>query len=224
MPALPPYIPATDAGLDAWAENFTDLLTASPGTYGLIAGDASACQAAYNAWHPAYIAATSPGTRTSVTVQAKDDERVSMLATIRPYAQQISLNAGVLASDKVDIGVNPRTTTPTPITTPTTNPILSLVSATPLQHVLRYRDETASPSVKSKPYGVLQLQLFGSVSPTPITDPTLLKFIGVRTKSPSLVAWDAGDVGDQAYYAARWVTRTGLVGPWSPIVDFTVAG
>ena len=30
-----PYIPPTDAGLDAWSTNFSALLTASPATYGL---------------------------------------------------------------------------------------------------------------------------------------------------------------------------------------------
>ena len=45
MPQLPPYIPARNANLIAWAANFSTLITASPGTYGLLAGDATAIAA-----------------------------------------------------------------------------------------------------------------------------------------------------------------------------------
>lgn len=224
MPALPPYIPTKDADLSTWAANFSALITTSPGTYGLVSGDAVAIAAQNSAFQAAYALVTSPSTKTPTTVAAKDTAKITMLATIRPYAQQISLNAGVSTGNKIAVGVNPRTSVPAPITAPTTNPSLTIVSALPLQHVVRYRDSTASPSVKSKPYGVIQIQIFASVSVTPITDPTLLAFQQATAKSPLLQTWPSGDLGKIAYYAARWVTRSGLVGPWSPIVNFVVAG
>lgn len=223
MPALPPYIPARDADFNNWITNFNSLLTASPSTYGLIAADATAVDTVTDAWVAAYTAAIDPSTRTPVTVQAKDDARIDAQTTVRPYAQLISLNPGVLSANKIAIGVNPRTSTPAPITAPTTNPTVAITAAAPFVHVLRYRDSLASPSVKSKPYGVIQVQIFAKVSATAITDPELLPLKVQTTKSPTQVEWSADDVGSQAYYAARWVTRTGLVGPWSPVVSFTVA-
>lgn len=224
MPALPPYIPPKDADLATWSLNFATLIVASPGTYGLTSGDASAINSIDTAFQAAYTIATSNSTRTPATVSAKDSAKVNLLATIRPYAQTIANNAGVSTGNKIALGINPRTSTPTPITVPTTHPVLSIVSAPPLQHIIRYRDETASPSVKSKPYGVIAVQLFATPSATAITDPAELAFIGVFTKSPALVSYASGDKGKQSYMAARWSTRTGLVGPWSPIVNFTVAG
>ena len=223
MPAIAPYIPAADPAFAAWLDNFSALLTAAPATYGQTSGVAAAVAAVTATWDAAYALVTSPSTKTKDTVQAKNVARINALAEVKPVAQQISLNQGVLASDKVAIGVNPRTSTPVPVTAPTTYPIISIVSALALQHVLRYRDELASPSVKSKPFGVIQIQLYGSTSATPITDPTLLQFEGVRTKSPTTVTWPSSAAGLRAYYAARWVTRTGLLGPWSPIVSFIVA-
>lgn len=223
MPALPPYIPPRDADLATWADNFSDLITAAPGTYGLLAGDATAIAAVVNPFLAAYTLAVNPSTRTPVTVGDKDDARTAMLALVRQYAVQISLNAGVLTADKIAVGVNPRTSTPSPIADPTTSPVLSIVSAPPLTHVLRYRDEEASPSVKAKPYGVTQLLLYGTASATPITDQDALDFKGAFTKAPSLVEWAPADAGKQAYYAGRWMTRRGLVGPWSAIVNFTIA-
>jgi hypothetical protein len=54
--------------------------------------------------------------------------------------------------------------------------------------VLRYRDSAASVSVKSKPYGVKGLRLYGMVSATPVTDPTTLPLIGAETKSPFVLS------------------------------------
>ena len=223
MPALPPYIPAKDASLNSWSANFSTLITASPATYGLVSGDASAIATVVAEWAAAYALVVSPTTKTASTVSAKNIAKIALLATVRPYAQQISLNAGVSASNKTAVGVNPRTSVPTPITTPTTYPSLTINTALSLQHVVRYRDSTSSPSVKSKPYGVIGVQLYATASATAITDPTLLAYQQTAPKSPFLQSWPAGDVGMKAYYAARYVTRKGLFGPWSPVVSFTIA-
>jgi hypothetical protein len=222
VPALQPYIPPKDADYDGWLTNFSALITTAPGTYGVTSGDATAIAAAQAAWHSAYLLVTSPSTKTATTVAAKDTQRVSSLAAVRPYAQQISLNPGVLTSNKIALGVNPRTSTPLPITTPTTTPNLTLQSSFPQNLILRYRDSMASPSVKAKPYGVLAAQIFGLVSSTPVTDPTLLTFLGPQTKSPWTQAFASGSSGKTVYLAARWQTRTGLVGPFSPIISAVI--
>lgn len=223
MPTLAPYIPAKDASLASWAANFAALIVADPATYGLVSGDAAAISAVETTWAAAYALVTSPTTKTASTVSAKNVAKINLLATLRPYAQNIALNAGVTADNKIALGLNPRTSTPIPITAPTTYPALTIVSALPLQHVIRYRDQLASPSVKSKPYGVTQLQLFGTASIEPITNPDALDFLDVLTKSPFAQTWPSESSGQRAYYAARWQTRKGLVGPWSPIVSFIIA-
>lgn len=222
MGALAPYIPDRDADFSNWLTNFSTLLTTSPATYGLSSGDATAVDTVTDAWVVAYAAAINPGTRTSVTVQAKNVAKINALATVRPYAIAISLNAGVSSDDKLDIGVNPRTSTPTPIAAPDTNPVLSITANGPLSQVVRYRDETASPSVKSKPYGVVQIQVFGTTSAAVITDPTMLPLLTATTKSPFVQTWSSDHGNKSAYFAARWITRRGLVGPWSAIVAATV--
>lgn len=223
MPAVAPYIPAQDAQYDAWLANFSALLTASPATYGQTPTVALAVAAAQAAWSAAYALVTSPMTKTASTVAAKNAERISSAAIARPIAVQISLNPGVASGDKAAIGVNPRTSTPLPITTPTTYPALTIQAALPLQHIIRYRDQLSSPSVKAKAYGAVQVQLFGLPSATPITDPSLLAYLQSATKSPFLATWASGTAGQRAYYAARYITRKGLVGPWSPIVSFIIA-
>jgi len=218
-----PYIPVRDADLADWAANFSTKITAAPGTYGLIAADAVAIAAAYTAYNTAFMVAIAPATRTPVTVQAKDTAKIGMLAVLRPYAVGISLNAGVLPSDKIAVGVNPRTSTPTPVAAPTTYPVVSLIGATYLNHLLRYRDEGAPSTSRAKPANVTQLQLFAAVSATVVSDPATLPLKLIATKVPVSVAWDSSDLGKTAYYSARWMTRTGLTGPWAPITPMIVA-
>jgi hypothetical protein len=224
MPSLPSYIPAKEANLNAWLLNFSALLTAAPSTYGLGPTDAANVAADVSAWTADYTPILSPATKTAATVSAKNSGKVAVLAQIRPYAQSISLNAGVTTSAKTAIGVNPRTSVPVPITAPTTTPVLTAQSTSTAGTILRYRDATASPSVKSKPYGVTQVQLYALASVTPITDPTTLTFIEAATKSPLTAALGSGAAGKTVYFAARWQTRKGLVGPWSPIISYVVAG
>lgn len=107
MPAIAPYIPAADPAFAAWLDNFSALLTAAPATYGQTSGVAAAVAAVTATWDAAYALVTSPSTKTKDTVQAKNVARINALAEVKPVAQQISLNQGVLASDKVAIGVNP---------------------------------------------------------------------------------------------------------------------
>lgn len=222
MPALPPYIPAKDGAYDSWAANFSTLITADPPSYGLTTSDASNIAAAYASWLAAYTLVLSPSTKTAAVVAAKDTARVTSLRIFRPYAQSIANNAGVTPANKTAVGVNPRTSTPIPITAPTTNPVLTSATGMSLQSVVRYRDSIASPSVKSKPYGVIQCQVWGALSATPIADPAALALLGIATKSPFIQNWPAGSGGKTAYLAARWITRKGLVGPWSPIIAVTV--
>lgn len=218
-----PYIPVRDADLNNWASNFSTLITASPATYGLISADAVAIAASYTSWFAAYGLAINPPTRTSVTVADKDTAKISMLALMRPYAQQIANNAGVDVSDKIALGVNPRTNTPTPIAAPTSVPVLSLISATYLQHTMRYRDEGAPSTSRAKPVNVIQMQLFAAVSATVISDPTTLPLIATATKVPVVVTWDSSDRGKPAYYTARWINRNGLFGPFCDISNIIVA-
>jgi hypothetical protein len=221
---IAPYIPVKNAALLSWSLNFSTLITAAPATYGLTTGDATAIAAQYTALAAAYALITSPSTKTATTVSAYNTEKIIALSIFRPYAQTVSLNAGVSSANKTALGVNPRTSVPLPITAPTTNPVLTTISTSTAGTILRYRDSVASPSVKSKPYGVIAVQLFGMTSATAVTDPTTLPYIANQTKSPWTTALGSPSAGKTAYFAARYITRKGLTGPWSPIVNCIVAG
>lgn len=220
------YIPATDAGFDAWSDNFATLLTADPTAYGEDAPTAAAVQASVDAWAAAYALATDPSTRTSVTVADKDSERVTATAVIRPVALRINANPIVTNMQREALGLTVRKTIPTPVPPPATAPTVAMRSAIPLNVTLSIRDES-TPTSKAKPFGVIGAEVFVSVGEVAAVDPAQLTYRGTHTKTPSKIVFGASDQGKIATVATRWVTRSGpsgiaQVGPWSNLLVFHV--
>ncbi|HEY3620782.1 MAG TPA: hypothetical protein VGK96_28595 [Candidatus Sulfotelmatobacter sp.] len=215
-----PYIPTKKSLLMAWATNFGTLFTASPTTYGFTSADAATVAAANATMQAAYTVANTAATRSKPNVANMDAAIASYLATVRPYAVAISLNKGVSNDQKASIGVTVRGTGPTPVPVPSTSPVLTTIAGTPGQQTVRYADQN-TPSARKKPFGAIAIQLYCSASATVISDPTMLQFVNTFTKNPVGLPTPSGGAGKICYMAGRWVTRTGLVGPWSSIVTFT---
>jgi hypothetical protein len=220
------YLPSTDSGLCGWALNFSTLITANPSTYGLMASDATAIAGVVNAFDAALTRATEPATKTKATVGAKDSAKAAMVAVLRHYAQSIKLNDGVTNEEKIALGLTIDDTHPTPLPAPSTQPMCSIVAATPLQHALRFAD-AGTPTRRAKPEGVIALELHYFIGePAPVSPDAsggTTKFYGLATKQPFAVTHNPVDVGKTATYYARWITRTGLVGPWGTPVAMTIA-
>jgi hypothetical protein len=216
------YIPAKDADLLGWLDNFDTIVAVDFAALGLTGGEAATITGVRTAYDTAYVDATTPATRTPVTVATKDVAKATALATVRPLAQKIRNNPAVLDATKVSLGLTVPDTSPTPIPAPLTFPLLDLLSATPGQHHLQYRDSD-TPTTKAKPFGADGMELWSTIGTSPAIDPSGASYLGLITKSPLAVDLDVADVGKYATYFGRWITRRGLVGPWSSPVSLTVA-
>jgi hypothetical protein len=216
------WIPGTDADLDTFALNFSAILTANPTAYGLTAGDATALATLVNAYDAALGLATDPSTRTPATIAAKDAAKNAMKPQLRADGVLIRANPAVSDDAKIAIGVTVPDVKPTPIIAPTSFPLLSVLSATPFNHNLKVTDSD-TPTTNAKPAGAIALEFRAQVSATAIADPGDIAYAGLETGHLVNKQFESGDVGKKCYYAGRWITRTGLVGPWSDITSFTVA-
>lgn len=219
-------VATTDALFDSWITNFSTLLTASPTTYGLVAGDATAVAAVTATWSASYATATNPATRTSPAIADKDAAKAAALAIVRPYNVQISLNSGVTDMDKAAIGATVAKTIPTPVPPPTTVPTLAQINVIPGQISVAYRDQS-TPTSKAKPPGVIGMNLFVAIGVVAATDPSQAKFFATYTKSPLVMPTQSGDRGKHATLFAQWTTRSGAggvayVGPFSDPLDIII--
>lgn len=217
-----PYLPPRDADFAIWLANFSTKITAVPANYGLIAGDAVIIAAQNTAFQAAFLAATTPATRTAATVAAKDAARVLAEAVARPYATAISRNPAVTDANKANVGVTLPDPSRTPIPAPVTAPVLSVRAMIPGQVTIDYRDAT-DPTARAKPDGVVGMQLFAVFGTVPAVSADALSFIGQVTKTPTLLD-STGQSGKVLTMAGRWVTRAGpggmaQNGPWSALVS-----
>lgn len=158
MPANPPYLPSTDADLDNWATNFSALITAAPGDYGLAAPDAVAIAAVRLTFNAALTAALDPVTRTPVTIAAKDSAKFAMLAVVRPFATQIASNAAVSNPDKTAVGVTVKVLTRTRASVVGVAVVITQDSISPTCWMIRYQNP-ATPTSKKLPPGAKGLSL-----------------------------------------------------------------
>lgn len=215
------YLPQKLSDFNVWFLNFSTLITANPLLYGVTAGDASTIAAAQADFASKYAISTAPATRSPVTVQDTITARNTGVQIIRSYARQILANAGVADADKVALGLKIRDTVNTPIPAPATNPVLTLLGATPGQITANYRDSAASPGVKAKPFGAVAMQLYVAFGVMPVT-PDATPFRAQVSRTPFAIDTTEGTPGQTAWVYGRWVTAKGLVGPWSPVASMVI--
>lgn len=210
-------IPQRDGDLDAYTLNWKTLLTATPATWGMLAGDATAITNAYNTFHAAYLLVTNPATRTHAQVVAKDIAKASMLVLLRDQYGIIKANPAVSDANKTTIGIRVSDPVPTPIPPPVTYPILTVVNSAPLEQDVIMHD-SATPTIRAKPAGVIGALVHRSVGVVAATDPLQIGFMGFFTRANFTGdVFDAADAGKIASYVARWTNAKGEEGPWSDI-------
>lgn len=221
-PAAADYIPAKDLDADAWFQNFNAQITATPTAYGLVAGDATAFDPLADAFSSALTIALTPSTRTKVTVAAKDSARAAVELKARQLAAKVQAYPSITPTLLEDLGLTVRDSGPTPITAPTTQPLLAIQSIGTKSAILRFADEL-TPDSRRKPANVIALQLFMKTGATPPTGPEDAEFIGPATKNPHALDFSALAAGTNVYIFGRWQTRRGLTGPASSTINTTVA-
>src|SRR3954471_21610221 len=104
------FIPRSDQDLEAWATNFSSLITAGPTAYGLTAAIATTLAGKVAVYSAALAAATNPATRGGATVLAKRTARGDLVAYCRQLARAIQGNLTVTDAQRYALGLTVRDT------------------------------------------------------------------------------------------------------------------
>jgi hypothetical protein len=215
------YIPAADATFQAWQANFLSYASANAAALGLTPADLTPLTAAQTGWASAFPAHIAAVNNAKAAKQTKDEARAAYVALVRPLVRKLQASSVVSDAEKAALGITVAAT-PTPIGPPTTMPLVSVECGNRLQHTLRFVD-SASPTRKAKPAGVLGAEIWNKVGETPPAGEGDLRFVAVDTAAPYVVNFDAAEGGKTAYYWLRWVSPTGERGPWSEQAAATIA-
>jgi len=216
------YIPGQELAMNAWAANFAACIAVAPATYGLTAADAAAITAAQGAFGAALTRATDPLTRTVPSVADKEDKKAAMLVLLRHYAQTLKRNRGLSNQIKATLGLTIDRAGKSRRPAPATAPVLALQRLERLGHTLSYADAGFHPA---KPVGVVSLQLYrrvrdrGKEGVEGVEGTGGAEHLGMFTKQPIRLRLASADAGRTAYYFGCWVTRSGLTGPVSAVIE-----
>ncbi|MDX2016743.1 MAG: hypothetical protein SFY95_03770 [Planctomycetota bacterium] len=215
------YIPGPDANFQAWQSNFVTYANANLAALGLTAADMAPITAAQTTWTTAYPAHIAAANAAKAAREAKTEARQGYVAVIRPLVRRLQASAQVSDAERAALGITVRQE-PAPIGAPTTAPLVSVECGTRLQHTLRFVD-SATPTRRGKPAGVLGVEIWNKVGTTPPAGESDLRFVAVDTSAPYVLNFPSEEGGKTAYYWLRWVSPTGERGPWSEQTAATIA-
>ncbi|TVQ51228.1 MAG: hypothetical protein EA377_13025 [Phycisphaerales bacterium] len=212
MPDL--SIPQNDAPFLSWASGFLKTIRKRPSAFGVSQADVDAIEQVVGEYRDALRLTEDEGTRTKVTVMAKNNAKVSAMQLMRLYVSVIQPNKGVSDEDKVALGLHIRSRGLTRREVPPSSPLLKYIGSTPGSHTLAYAD-SATPASSRKPYGAAGLQVFMSIGDEPAYNANDARYVGEFTRSPFGVLHEPVNARKVVSYFARWIGHRKDVGPWS---------
>jgi hypothetical protein len=218
------YMPSKDDALNTWAKNFSALISASPGTYGLMAADASAIATQVNLFSAALTLAKNPATKTKSTVADKNGKRAAMKQVIRQYAAMIKQNQGISDAAKTDLGLIVSAAIHTVTPPPSMAPVLALSSDGAMHQKVAISDST-DPKRKAKPAGVQGVVLLAYVGAgTAPATPDQANFKRLATRRTAPLVYGSADVGKLATVWGAYYNPAGELGPMSSPVSLLITG
>jgi hypothetical protein len=205
-------VPTKDSLLATYAPNFSGIITLSPTTYNVTAGQATALGTATTNFTTAYAASSAEGTRSKSLTTAKNSAKTALLSLLRPMYGAIQASATVTNTQKVNLGIALRRL-PTPVPAPSTAPVVSVVSVNGRTVKLRLRD-AANPHRVGRPVGVASATVLSYVGATPPPGIGAWRFEGNVSKTVIDVAFpDTVAPGALVWFVAFWSNRKDQPGP-----------
>ena len=221
---MPDYIPDADDGFNHFTDTFLTFVNDHNGLLNIQSSALPLYAAQKTAWDTAwaaYLAALSvlEGARV-----AKDETRATVEAFLRAKIAVIQADQGVLDATRAAAGLPVRSSARTPVGYIDTHPVLYRVDQEGLLQRLWFSDSD-TPGSKAKPKGAAFCEIRQVIQATNLpapTDAAAMPYLCSDSKSPHRTDFDAGERGQTAYYAQRWVNTRQVPGPWGPITGYLV--
>lgn len=212
--------------------NFAGKIVERPAVYKVAPQEAAGVSAAVEGFAEALRVCNVPETRTSLAILRKDDLRAEAERMCRPIYLRIKVDPTIGGEDKFSAGVRLPMSPRSRIGAPNSAPLLKLVANLGFAHVITYGNPEHLGT--AKPRGAIGIQVFRTLSSrgagrmgAPATSGDSLSddstgapdYVGTFTRNPIRIPCFQRDDLKLATYVARWITRRGLVGPWSAPVS-----
>lgn len=219
------YIPSNDVQFHTWLDRFMSYLSANLEKFGLTANDFLDLEnegpefaVKLNSYHDSRTVAKA-------ACRAKNDQRELVEDITKALVARVQAHPDTTNDDREQLGIPLRgvSTTPQEVPLLDSRPSAVIDIRPSRKHVLRIHDETDVGPFRRKPHGVYGCEIWVKIGNEPPTSDAELIYVKTSTKNPCLVEFGAEDVGKQAYYRLRWISRDGRVGDWAEIDTATIA-
>ena len=213
--------PSREGDFNGWSNHYSQTLIENAEQYFLTDREVKDLKKLQAEWDRDYSAAIKASDEARAATEAKNSSRSALEQTVRNTARRIMADNRVANSLRKDAGLPVYKTTRTPVPVPSTAPRGQVVETNRLEHSVLVTDSN-TPTKRSKPHGVIGCEVMMRISDTQSLDPKDYHLIGLWTRFPEVVEFDAENAGKTAHYLFRWFNTKGEKGPWSAVTSATI--
>lgn len=217
------FIGDTDAGILAFASNFSSVITLAPLPLGLTVLQATALAALVSNYSAALTASTDPGTRGPAAVLSKEEKKRLLISNIRLLARIVQANPAVSNDQRFSLGL-PIRRVPGSIPAPAEAPDVDIKSVS--GRTIKCRVHSSTSTRRGKPAGVAGFNIYSHVGATPpssLVDWTLEGHASRPSKVEIALPADTAP-GATVWICANWYNPRGQAGPTSAPVSTNIPG
>jgi hypothetical protein len=225
------YLPAREAELVTWTQNFHAILSgAGPGgMLGVSAVQIAAFTTLFNSWITAYNAAHAGPTRGPAATATKNSAKEAVIDGangVRELVKIIQANPSTTNTDRQELLITVPDVEPTPVPVPAFAPGIEIVSVVGRTLRIRLKD-VENPENRGKPAGVVGAAVFTFVGENPPADIKSWQFQGNFTRTADQVEFPTSVApASKVWLTAYWFNTKGESGPATepPVFGFTAPG
>lgn len=182
-------------------------------------------QNAYGEWVIKYRAQVAALNAARGATENKTEARKRLERAARRVGGFVQTYPATTDSVRAQLGITVRGTRAGGTTVPPSAPLIAAEHAARFTHRLRFVPPEGQDGIQ-KPRGVMGAELYVALSPPnspPPSNEEDFKYVRAITRDGVRITFPSEQAGLIAYYRARWLTRTGDVGGWSPNTTAMVA-
>ena len=208
-------IPTKDADFNVWQETMATAVEENSTNWNLDAGWlTTSFRPAAAKWRLAWAKYENPATRTSLITGDKREARAGYEKQLTVLVANLKANTLVTDSERRELGINIRDTTPTPVPVPTSFPVVAIDSSQRRCITISFRDSETNSAAKPKGvYGAEIRWLIAEERP----EIDELTNSDIDTRTPYTLEFTEAQRGKSIWICMRWQNTRGEKGKWGDI-------
>ena len=214
--------PRRDTEVLASARNFKETVAADPAGFGMTPAQAAEIEAVFDNFEAKMRELAEERAALRAKVTEKREARAELEGLYRQRIRQIQSSPTVTDGQRKLAGIRVRDREPSPVNAPDEPPQFRIYNDYGGQHRIRFW-EKGSARARRRAKGVLGCEIWLRIGGD-AGEGSGFRLHMMASHTPHSIKFGPEDVGKQAFYYLRWMTRRGEFSPQSAIQSATITG